>query len=237
MALPVLNAPTYELTIPSTKKKVKYRPFLVKEEKALLIAQQSEDENVMLNTLKSVINVCMFEKVNVDNLAIFDIEYIFCQMRAKSVSEFAEVIYNCLNCNDEKGKVKIPVDLSSIEVEFSKKHTSDIHLFDKVGVKMKYPTLSLMKKINEANSLDIDIIFDIVIDSIESIYTEDEVFVTKDQDREEVENFINNLTKEQFQKIEQFFETMPKFYKTIEWDCPNCKFHHKTVLQGIESFF
>lgn len=237
MALPILNAPTYELTIPSTKKKVKYRPFLVKEEKALLIAQQSEDENVMLSTLKSVIDVCTFGKVKVDDLAIFDVEYMFCQIRSKSVSEFAEVIYNCLNCNDEKGKVKIPVDLASIEVEFNKNHKSNILLFDNVGVTMKYPTLALMKKISEAKSLDIDMIFDIVIDSIESIYTEDEVFSAKDQTREEVETFINNLTKEQFQKIEEFFETMPKFYKTIEWDCPHCKFHHKTIIQGIESFF
>lgn len=237
MALPILNTPTYELTIPSTKKKIKFRPFLVKEEKALLIAQQSEDENTMLNTLKSVIATCTFDKVDVETLAIFDLEYIFCQIRAKSVGEITEVAYSCLNCKDPKGNVKLNVDLSSIQVEFTDKHKSEIQLLKDVGVKMKYPTLSLMKKISESNNLDIDTIFDIVIDCIDSIYTEDEVFNAKDQTRKELEDFINGLTKEQFTKIEEFFETMPKFYKDLEWDCPNCSYHHKVTIQGIESFF
>lgn len=237
MALPVLNTPTYELVIPSTKKKIKYRPFLVKEEKALLIAQQSEDENTMINTLKSVISTCTFDKVDVETLAVFDIEYIFCQIRSKSVGEIAEVSYSCLNCKDPKGNVKLNVDLSAMQVEHNKDHSSKIQLFDDVGVKMKYPTLSLLKRINESKSLDVDTIFDIVIDCIDSIYTDDEVFNAAEQTREELENFINGLTKEHFIKIESFFETMPKFYKDLEWDCPNCNYHHKVTIRGIESFF
>lgn len=237
MSLPSLVAPVYELIVPSTKAKIKYRPFLVKEEKALLIAQQSEDENVMLDTLKSVITTCTHNKVDVEKLAVFDIEYMFCQIRSKSVGEIAEIVYNCLNCNDAKGKFKFSLDLSKIEVEFNEKHVRKMLLFNDVGIAMKYPSLDVIKKIKDFETLDIDIIFNVVIDCIESIYTDDEVFLAKDQTREELESFINNLTKEQFDKIEEFFATMPKLQKELKWTCPNCSYKHKTMIQGIESFF
>jgi len=237
MALPVMATPTYELTIPSSKKKAKFRPFLVKEEKALLIAQQSEDENVMVDTLKSIVEACLFGNVDVEELAIFDLEYIFCQIRSRSVSELAEVNYKCLNCNDPKGKITIPIDLSKIEVKFEEGHASEIDLFEDVGVKMKYPSIDMIKKISTMDMTDTEAVFNIVVDSIHSVYSNDNVYLAADQTREEIINFIDNLTKEQFDKIEQFFVTMPKFQHEIEWDCPHCRYHHKTIIQGLDNFF
>lgn len=237
MALPMMATPTYELTIPSNKKKAKYRPFLVKEEKALLIAQQSEDENVMIDTLKSVVSACFFNNVQLDELAIFDLEYAFCQIRSRSVSELAEVNYKCLHCNDPKGKIIIPIDLSKIEVQFEEGHNSQIDLFEDVGVKMKYPSIDMLKKIRSMDMTDTEAVFEIVVDSIHSIYNNDNVYLAAEQTREELVTFIDNLTKAQFDKIEQFFVTMPKFQHEIEWDCPNCSYHHKTTIQGLDNFF
>ena len=237
MTLPVLNTPIYEMTIPSTKNKIKFRPFLVREEKALLIAKQSEEENVMIETLKSVISSCTFEKINTEKLAVFDLEYMLCQIRSKSVGEISEMKYRCLNCNDPKGSVLIPVDLSKIEVEFNPNHKSDIKLSSDIGIKMKYPGLSVIEKIRDANKNETDIIFETVVDCIDMIYTQDEVFPSSEQSREDLENFINNMTKEQFDKIEDFFDTMPKLNKTVKWKCPVCAFNHTNDIQGLTSFF
>lgn len=235
MALPVMSVPTYELTIPSTKQKVKYRPFLVKEEKALLIAQQSEDAKTMFETLKSIIKACTFNKLDVDKLAIFDVEFIFCQLRAKSVGENTELVFNCLECNDPKGKIRIDIDLTKLEVQFNPEHKANIDLYDDVGIKMKYPGIEMLNKLKNID--DTDIIFDVITDCIDSIYTTDEVFAAKDQSKEELIEFIENLTQEQFVKIQNFFETMPKLEKQLEFDCPNCGYHHKQTLQGLDSFF
>jgi hypothetical protein len=237
MALPVMITPTYELVIPSTKEKVKFRPFLVKEEKALMIAQQSEDSSVMYNTLKSITGACLFNKVNIEKLAMFDIEYIFCQLRAKSVGEESELMFSCLECNDPKGRTKVNIDLSTISVKFDENHKQIIDLFDNVGIKMKYPGIDLLNKLSTLNESDTDAMFEVVIQSIDSIYTEDEVFSANDQTKEELFEFLDNLTQEQFKKIQAFFETMPKLQKELEFDCPNCGFHHKMTLQGLESFF
>lgn len=237
MALPVINAPTYEMVIPSTKKKIKYRPFLVKEEKALLIAQQSEEESVMVDTLKAVISACTFEKVNVDKLAIFDLEYMFCQIRGKSVGEITEMRYKCLNCNDPKGMIILPIDLSEIEVEFNPKHTADIEISSEIGIKMKYPSIEILNKIKNVEKNETDVIFDVVIDCIDSIYSGDEVYSASEQTREDLENFINNLTKVQFDKIEEFFDTMPKLNKIVKWECPSCGYHHTNNIEGLVNFF
>ena len=237
MALPVMSQVTYELTIPSTKQKIKYRPFLVKEQKDLLIAQQSDDEKVMIETLKNIIRSCTLDKVEVDNLAMFDIEYIFTQLRAKSVGEYSELTFNCLECNDPKAKMNVNIDLTTLKVEFNEKHKSIIPLFDTVGIKMKYPGLALFDKMNKLEGNQVDMIFDVIIECIDSIYDEDTVYPAHEQSREELETFINNLTQEQFQKVQNFFETMPKLEKEIEFDCPMCKYHHQHVVRGLSGFF
>lgn len=236
MSLPLQSAPIYSLEIPSTGKKVKYRPFLVKEEKALLLAQQSEDMDVMLSTLKNIITSCVTDKINVDDLAIFDIEYMFTQIRAKSIGEFSTLIFTCNHCEQENNKVKMDIDLSKIPIIKNPNHTNKIALFDNVGVLMKYPNLDTIR--NAANIVDdIDSVMETVINCIEAIYTDDEIFYTKDQTRQEVEEFVMNLTKQQFDKIEEFFVTTPQFKQDIEFDCPACGAHNKTVLEGTNNFF
>ena len=237
MALPVMSVPTYELTVPSTKQKIKYRPFLVKEEKTLMIAQQSEDETVMLNTLKSIISGCTFDKLSVDTLAIFDIEYIFTQLRAKSVGEISELIFMCKQCNDPKARMHVDIDLTSLKVEFNEKHMVTIPLFNDVGIKMKYPSLTLLDKMKEFDNNEVSAIFDVITECIDSIYDEDTVYPAAEQTKEELEVFINNLTQEQFLKIQQFFETMPKLEKTIEFSCPVCKHEHSHTIRGLSGFF
>lgn len=236
MALPIINAAVYELTIPSTKKKIKYRPFLVKEEKALLIAQQSEDEKVMFNTVKEIIKSCTLDKVEVDKLSLFDIEYIFLQLRTKSVGEISTLVFSCKNCNDPKAKVQLEIDLSKIEVKHSEEHKTDIDLFGDIGVRMKYPSLSIAGRMGKGET-SVDDIFEVITECIDCIYDGDDIYPAKDSTKQELEDFINNLTQEQFGKIQKFFETMPVLQHEVEFDCPVCSFHHKHTLKGLENFF
>ena len=238
MALPMMNTPTYNLVIPSTETSVKYRPFLVKEEKALLIAQQSEDLMVMIDTLKGVVKTCVIDKIDVDKLATFDLEYMFTQIRAKSVGEVIELIFPCDNDHgedNEKARVKVSIDLTKLQVEKDSNHTNKIDLFDDVGVVMKYPTIDVMRKLDDTDS--IDNIFDVVAMSIDYIYQGEEIFYAKEQKHAEMLQFLNNLTSEQFVKIQNFFDTMPRIKKQIEYICPVCQKEHKKMLEGMQSFF
>lgn len=237
MALPVMSTPTYELIVPSTKKKIKYRSFLVKEEKTLLIAQQSEDQTVMVNTIKALISSCTFGKLDVEELAMFDIEYIFCQLRAKSVGEISEIVFSCLECNDPKAKMRVSIDLTKLEVDFHPDHKKVIELFDDVGVTMKYPSLDMLNHIKDIKEESIEAVFNVIISCIDNIYSGDEIYPAKEQSKEELTNFLDNLTQEQFKKIQSFFETIPKLQKKIEFDCPVCNYHHNHTVQGIENFF
>ena len=156
MALPINTMPVYTLTIPSTKKEMKYRPFLVKEEKSLLVAQQSEDSMVMLDTVKAVIASCAKTPIDVDKLATFDVEYIFLQLRAMSIGEVVDLTFKCDTCEDEKARAKVSLNLQEAKVVFLDEHTTKIPLFNDVGMVMKYPTLDIIKKIENYNSTDIE---------------------------------------------------------------------------------
>lgn len=240
MALPIMNTPIYNLVVPSTGDKIKYRPFLVKEEKALLIAQQSEDINIMVDSLKQVIRGCVLDKLDVDSLATFDIEYIFTQIRAKSVGEVVELLFPCDEDHGEdndKAKLKISIDLTNLQVEFPKDHTKQIPLFGEVGVIMKYPSFDMMSKMETLNVEDVDGIFDIIASSIDLIYEGEEIYYAKEQSKEELLEFLYNLTNEQFAKLQQFFAKMPKISKTVEYNCPICSKHHSVTLEGMQSFF
>jgi hypothetical protein len=237
MTLPVILTPTYELIVPSTKQKVKYRPFLVKEQKALLIAQQSEDQGVMFSTLINIIKVCTFDKLDVKKLAMFDVEYIFTQLRARSVGEISELIFSCLECNEPLAKSKVQIDLTKLEVTFDPNHNSYIMLTDTVGIKMKYPGITEAKTLNDLTNIDINNIFDLAVSCIDSIYDDNGVYPASESTKEELNAFLDSLNQAQFEKIKEFFLTLPKLEKTIEFDCPVCKFHHKQTLRGLESFF
>ena len=240
MALPVMSTPTYTLVIPSTKKSVKYRPFLVKEEKAILIAQQSEDIVTMVDTLKSVIKSCILDKIDPDDLATFDLEYIFTQIRAKSVGETIELLFPCdvdHGEQNDKAKVKISIDLTKISVETPEGHTSKIELFEEVGIVMKYPTIEIMSKLEKTDTDDLDNIFDIIAECVNYIYEGDKIHYAKEQKKEELINFLGNLNSQQFMKVQEFFSTMPRIKKDVEYDCPICGLHHSKTLEGMQSFF
>jgi hypothetical protein len=239
MALPMNSTPIYNLVVPSTKKSVTYRPFLVKDQKALLVAQQSADQKVMIDTLKEVIKSCITETIDVSKLAIFDIEYIFTQLRSKSVGETVDIVLSCdedHGSDNEKAKLKHTVDLSEIKVQEKEGHTDKIGLFGDVGVVMKYPNIDDIKKLQGGVVTNEDT-FKLVAASIDYIYDNDAVYHSKDQTEQELMDFINNLTSEQFGKIQSFFDTMPKMTHTINYNCPVCNKAHKIVLEGMESFF
>ena len=240
MALPMMSAPTYTMVVPSSGVSVKFRPFLVKEEKALLIAQQSEDIGVMIQTLKGIINTCVLDTLDVDKLATFDLEYMFTQIRAKSVGEIIELIFPCdidHGEDNEKARVKVSIDLTTLVVEKDPSHNNKINLFGDVGVVMKYPTMDVMKRLENLDTNDLDKVFSVVADSIDYIYQGEEIFYGKEQKHEELLQFLNNLTSEQFVKVQQFFATMPKIKKEIEYTCPVCQKHHRKMLEGMQSFF
>ncbi len=237
MALPIQTTPTYSVEVPSTKEKFKFRPFLVKEEKALMLAQQSEDANVMTDTLKSIIESCAKSKIDVDTLATFDLEYIFCQIRAKSVGEIIELIFFCDDCKNDKAAVKLGIDITKIAVKFKDGHNKKIELFDDVGIVMKYPTLEVLNKILKSDITDADEITEIITGCIDYIYNTEEVFYAKEQTKEELINFIENLTTEQFNKLKLFFETMPRLEEPVRYTCPVCAKDHNKILTGLTNFF
>jgi hypothetical protein len=240
MALPVMSTPTYNLVIPSSGATVKYRPFLVKEEKALLIAQQSEDVSVMVDSLRRVIVDCIMDKIDADKLATFDLEYIFTQIRAKSVGEKVDLLFPCdtdHGDDNEKAKTKITIDLTTLTVDKPADHTPKIDLFGEVGVMMKYPSLDVVKQLEGLGSDDINVIFDVIASSVDFIYEGDKIHYAKEQKKEDIVQFLGNLTSEQFMKVQQFFQTMPRLRKEIEYKCPICQKEHFKVLEGLQSFF
>jgi hypothetical protein len=237
MALPIQKTAVYTLTIPSTKKTVKYRPFLVKEQKSLLIAQQSEDTTIMLDTLKSLITGCVLDKIDVDDLAMFDIEFIFSQIRAKSVGETVDLILRCDTCEDEKAKVKVTVDLTKLVVETPVGHDRNIKLFDDVGVIMKYPSLELVKQLENLSTEDVEAVFEVVVNSIDTIYAGEEVHYAKDYTKDEMNAFLDSLTQDQFKRIQEFFETMPSLEKRLDYKCPVCMKEQSVLVKGLDSFF
>lgn len=240
MALPLNATPVYTLKVPSTGKEFKYRPFLVKDEKALLIAQESENNAIILDTIKDVIKSCAKSELDVDNLPVFDIEYIFVQIRSISVGEYVELLFRCdedHGADNVKAVTKVNINLKDIKVDRIEGHTNKIPLFGEVGVVMKYPTFDTLKRIEESNEEEADDVFNIMTDCIDYVYSGEEVFPSAELKKEELIDFLNNLTSDQFDSIQKFFRTMPALRIDVHYKCPVCgKAHHK-FLEGLESFF
>ena len=231
MALPKINVPTYELTIPSTEQRITYRPFLVKEEKILLIANQDEnDTDAMIRAMRQIINNCILEP-NFDSeiLPIFDIEYIFLKLRAKSVGEISEVGFRCPKCETIN---QVEIDLESVEVTTFEDHTNQIQLTDTVGIILKYPDMYSISGTSEIQD-----VMDILCNCIETIYDGDEIHSVNEYRPEEITEFVDNLTQLQFQKMQTFFETMPKLSHETEYTCSNCEHHQKLLIEGLQNFF
>jgi hypothetical protein len=238
MPLPKIATPTYELTIPSTKKKVKYRPFLVKEEKILLLAMESNDAKEIAESVKNVINNCIITRgVKVDNLSTFDIEYLFLNIRGKSVGEEVEVMVTCPD--DEVTQVPMSIGLDEIKVVQDPKHNRDIKLDDSLTLRMKYPSLTQFVKSNFSSEDDmtVDDTFTMITGCIEQIYNEEESWSASDSTEKELKQFLEQLTSNQFKEIEAFFETMPKLSHTLKIKNPNTGVESEVALEGLTSFF
>jgi len=230
MALPKLNTPTYELTLPSTGAKVKYRPFLVKEHKVLLTMAEAEDNEVG-RIVRELVDVCTYKALVINSLPHFDIEYIFMQLRARSIGEVVEVIINC-ECEN---KIETSFNIENLQVERPEGHSNKIMVTDDIGVMLKYPSIDEVFAVFSEEGTDD--IFNLVINSIVAIYNSDDYWEAKDQTKEEIEEFIYSLTKEQFSKLEVFFTSSPKIVQTIECDCPVCGKHNVSRLEGLQNFF
>ena len=233
MTLPTMNIPTYELEVPSTKKKLAYRPFLVKEEKILLMAMEEDKEAQLNRALKQVVNNCTFEKIKVDKLPLFDLEYIFLRIRAKSVGEVTKLSLLCQD--DGETYVPVEIDLEEIEVEFQEGHTTKIELTEDVGIIMSYPTFEFLD-LNIAEA-DVNTLFTLIGNSIHQIYEGETVHERADFNKKELKTFLESLTSEQFKKVQNFFETMPRLRHTIEIENPKTKVKNSVTLEGLQAFF
>jgi hypothetical protein len=237
MALPKIEVPTYELTLPSEDKKIKYRPFLVREEKILYIAMETGQNKEMINALKDVVGACTFDTLNVDRLPIFDIEYLFLQIRAKSVSEITK--FRAICPDDGKTYVETEVDLTKVEVQVDDEHTNRIILDTQrnLGLVLKYPTLKNYDVGRGLDNIEIDKVFNILIDCVDHIFEGDKIYPAKDTSKQELKDFIEGLPQDAFTKIKSFFDTMPKLKHEIEVTNPNTNVTSKIVLTGIADFF
>jgi hypothetical protein len=237
MTLPRVDVPTYELTLPSQDLKVKFRPFLVKEEKILFIAQETGDNKQIVDAIREIINSCTFNALKVDLLPIFDIEYIFLQLRAKSVSEISR--FKTICPDDGKTYVEKEIDLTQVNVQVDDDHTNKIIIDDKknLGVVLKYPTLKNYDVGKGVDTLKIENIFDILIDCIDHIFEGDKIYPAKDVSKQELKEFVENLPQESFKKIRNFFDTMPKLKHEIEITNPKTNVTSKITLSGIADFF
>jgi len=236
MALPKLNVPTYELVVPSTDEKVKYRPFLVKEEKILLIAMESGKSEDMLQSVKDIVDECTFNKLKLGTMPMFDVEYIFLQIRAKSVGEVSKLKVLCQD--DMKTYANVSVDLNDIEVQVDDDHTNKIVLSDEMGVIMKYPTIDSFTE-NKIDDINASNMLDVIAVCIAQIYDKkgEEVYDSKDSTRKELIEFVEQLNTKQFADIQKFFDTMPSLRHTITVKNPKTKKESEVTLTGLNDFF
>ena len=238
MPLPKIATPTYELVLPSSERKIKFRPFLVKEEKILILAMESQDTKQIANAVKNVISQCILTKgIKVEKLSTFDIEYLFLNIRGKSVGEEIEVM---INCHDD-GKTQVPalINIDSIKVQRNDEHERDIVLDEQFTLRMKYPSLNEFIKNNfaSAEDMNVDDTFDLVASCIEQVYSEEESWSSSDCTKKELKDFLEQLDSKQFKMVEKFFETMPKLSHTVTVTNPNTKKECKIVLEGLQNFF
>lgn len=238
MPLPKISTPTYELELPSTGETIQYRPFLVKEEKLLVIALESEDTKQITTAIKTVIKNCILTKnIKVESLPTFDIEYLFLNIRGKSVGEELEV--NIVCPDDGETQVPVKINLDDIKVQKNESHTNRIKLDDSIMMQMKYPSLDQFIKSNfdfsDKNAMDQS--FELIASCIDKIFTEEEVWATSDVTKKEMNDFLESMNSSQFKDIEKFFETMPKLSHTIKVKNPVTEIESEVVLEGLASFF
>jgi hypothetical protein len=236
MALPKLTTPTYELEVPSTDEKVQYRPFLVKEEKILLIAMESGKPGDIIEAVKQIVNQCTFDKLDLNNIPMFDVEYIFLQIRAKSVGEVSKLRLLCPD--DKKTQVEVEVNLDDIKVHVDEGHNNKIELDNKMGMIMTYPSIDSFSK-SGVTTITAENMLDVISTCILQIYENDgeKVYQAQDQTKKELNEFIESLESKHFKKVQAFFDTMPKLRHTVKVKNPKTKKESEIVLQGLNDFF
>ena len=246
MGLPTIAVPEYTLTIPSSGKEVKYRPFLVKEEKILLLAMESEKTEEIITATKTIIENCVYGDIDVEEMPTFDIEYIFLQLRAKAKGEVLDLNYKCPKCELE---IPLAINIDDITVQRNKEHTKDIKLTEELSVMMKYPNLSLQSKVaQEDKKPEVERLFETMTACIDYIYDKETTYPSKDHTEKEMIDFLESLTDTQFQKMSNFFETSPALKHNVELHCKNkvkgkgkekkeCGYKEKITLEGLNSFF
>ena len=247
MGLPRIAVPEYSLTLPSNGKEIKYRPFLVKEEKILLIAMESEDEQQIATASKNVIKNCIYADIDVDSLPIFDVEYIFLQLRSRAKGERIELKYNCPKCESE---ILVSFNIDEITVKKEEGHDAKIQLSDELGVVMKYPNMILQTEIEKTkDDNQVEQLFKTIRICIDYIYDTEKMYSNKDHTEVEMTDFLESLTDEHFQKISKFFETMPRLKHKVKLECKNkvkgegkkkdkeCGYTEDMTLEGLQSFF
>ena len=229
MALPKLETPTYELILPSSGEKITFRPFLVKEYKILLTTLDAENAEIN-RVVTELVNACTFNKLKIDTLANFDVEYIFLNIRAKSIGEITNLLLNCNNCDNQ---ISLDLNLTNATVEKSPDHNPRINITDNIIIEMRYPKFEEMISIYQ--NFKSDIIVEMLSSCIKAVYTEDKIY--DDYTKEELLEFVNSFSKNQFEMIETFFLTMPKLVQRIEQDCDKCGAHNTMTLEGLQNFF
>ena len=236
MALPTMDLPTYELEIPSTKKKIKYRPFLVKEEKVLLLALESENDKNIRDAVFNLLKGCIQSRIKLENLSTFDLEYIFLNIRAVSVGEVVEMNITCQD--DNETQVKYNLNLTDVDVIFPEGHSNKIMLTDTTGVIMKYPSFDrFVDGQFSSGDIDEDEVMKIIAESIDQIFQGDEVYDESTTSKKEFVQFVESLTNQQLEKVQQFFETSPRLEKTIKVTNPKTGVESQYTLRGLQSFF
>ena len=238
MALPILETATYELTLPSKDVKVKFRPFLVKEEKILLQALESGSNKEMTSALKQIVHACTMGAIDINTLPIFDVEYIFLQIRAKSVGEITKLKLLCPD--DKKTYAEVEIDLSKVEVHVDENHSNNIVVDEKkkIGLIMSYPTInSVDPEENNTKGMKTKQMFDMLANTVYQVYEGDKIHAAGDYSKEEMHKFLESLDSKAYRKINEFFDTMPKLKQDIELENPTTKVKSKLTLQGIADFF
>lgn len=243
MALPKIDVPIFDLKLPSTGKKIRFRPFTVKEEKLFLMATEDADSKSAFNTVIQVLNNCILDDIDVEMLPMFDIEFLFLNLRARSIGEVVDLSYKCNNdIKEESGEshkcnnvVEMQVNLLEIQPSVDENHSNKIQLTDKLGIVMKYPNMQFLG--NENSGDEFDMIIDLIVDCIDYIYDEESLYYAKDSSREELMEFLDSLQSKELEKIKVFFDTLPKIKKDLQFKCNKCGYHEDITLEGIQSFF
>lgn len=241
--LPKIETPIYEVKLISTGKNVQFRPFLVKEQKLFLMNTENDDVEATVKVIRQILKNCVLSDIDIDSLPVFDLEYLFMHLRARSVSETVNLKYRCNNdiksegAEDKKcGTInEISFNVLEIKPTLNEGHTNKFKLNDKIGIVMKYPTFETMQK--AMGKTENDVIMDLIYDSIDQVYDDENVYYMKDTTREEIVDFVDNLQQKDLENIRTFFETMPKMKKDIHYKCKKCGYEENIVLEGVQSFF